>query len=141
MNWLKQLFTRHRLYRDLDEEVAFHLEQKVEELMATGLSREQAVATAHREFGNVAHIKQTAREAWGWNWLEDLLVDVRFSTRMLRKNPVLNHCGRDHFGAGNWRKHRHFHAAVRLGATKLARGEPLATGACGLGKRGISRPG
>jgi len=30
-----------------------------------------------------------ARDAWGWKWLEDLTVDLRFGVRMLRKNPVL----------------------------------------------------
>jgi putative ABC transport system permease protein len=29
------------------------------------------------------------KRAWGWKWLEDLLMDLRFSGRMLRKNPVL----------------------------------------------------
>src|SRR6267142_5233801 len=86
MKRLKQLLSRRRLYADLDEEIAFHLEQRVQELVATGMSAKDASAAARREFGNVGVVKETAREAWGWRWLEDLFGDLRFGVRMLRKN-------------------------------------------------------
>jgi len=89
MNWLKQFFSRKQLYADLEEEVASHLEERVEELLAEGLSKEAAVARARREFGNVTATKQRARAAWGWRWIEDLFVDLRFGLRMLKKNSVL----------------------------------------------------
>jgi predicted permease len=89
MNWLKQFFSRKRLYSDLDEEVAFHLEQRVDELISEGMTRDKALIKAHKEFGNVTALKQTAREAWGWKWLEDFFVDFRFGLRMLKKSPVL----------------------------------------------------
>src|SRR5579859_2046502 len=87
MKRLKQLLSRKRLYTDLDEEIAFHLGQRVQELVATGMSAKDAGAVARREFGNVAVVKETAREAWGWRWLEDLFGDLRFGVRTLRKNP------------------------------------------------------
>lgn len=87
MKRLKQLLSRKRLYADLDEEIAFHLGQRVQELVATGMSAKDAGAVARREFGNVAVVKETAREAWGWRWLEDLFGDLRFGVRTLRKNP------------------------------------------------------
>ena len=89
MSWFRHFLSRERLYADLEEEVASHLEQRVEELMAEGLSKEEALARARREFGNVMAVKQTARAAWGWQWIENLLVDIRFGLRMLKKNPVL----------------------------------------------------
>jgi hypothetical protein len=89
MNWAKGFFARKRLYTELDEEVAHHLEQRVEELMAGGMPREQAVTKAKQEFGNVTLIKETTREAWGWKWIEDFFEDLRFGLRMSRKNPVL----------------------------------------------------
>jgi predicted permease len=88
MTWIKRLFARGRLYQDLDDEVAFHLEKRIGALVATGMSKEEAHAAARREFGNV-RMKEAARTAWGWNGLEDLLGDLRFGLRMLRKNPVL----------------------------------------------------
>jgi predicted permease len=89
MNWLRQFFSRKKLYADLDEEVAFHLEQRVDELMAEGMPRKKAEVQARKEFGNVSALKQNAREAWGWKWVEDLSIDLRFGVRMLKKNPVL----------------------------------------------------
>jgi predicted permease len=89
MNWLRRFLSRERLYAELDEEVAAHLQERVEELVREGMSKEEAVAKARKEFGNVTAVKQTAREAWGWKWIEDFLVDLRFGLRMSKKNPVL----------------------------------------------------
>ena len=46
MNWLRQLFSRDRLYRELSEEIQAHLEEKVEELVADGMPREEAIYSA-----------------------------------------------------------------------------------------------
>jgi uncharacterized protein YoaH (UPF0181 family) len=53
MIWFRQLFSRRRLYDDLSEEIRQHLEQKIEELVAGGMSRKEAAAAARREFGNL----------------------------------------------------------------------------------------
>ena len=42
MNWLRQLFSRRRAFGDLSEEIREHLEEKIEELVAGGMSREEA---------------------------------------------------------------------------------------------------
>jgi hypothetical protein len=87
MRWLKQLFLRRRIYGELSEEIREHLDEKIEELVASGMPNEEAAHVARREFGNMGMVKERAREAWGWRWLEDLLGDLRFGVRMLRKNP------------------------------------------------------
>jgi putative ABC transport system permease protein len=87
MNWLKQLFSRRRLYNDLSEEMQQHLEEKIEELVATGLSKKEASAAARRAFGNVTLIEENSRAVWRWPSLENLLRDIRFGLRVLRKNP------------------------------------------------------
>jgi predicted permease len=89
MNWLKRFLSREKLYAELDDEIAAHLEERVEELVREGMSKEEAAAKAKREFGNVTAVKQTAREAWGWTWIEDFFVDLRFGLRMSKKSPVL----------------------------------------------------
>ncbi len=43
MNWLKQFLSREKLYAELDEEVVAHLEQRVEELVGEGMSKEEAL--------------------------------------------------------------------------------------------------
>ena len=87
MNWIKQLFSRRRLYGDLSDEIQEHLAEKVDELVAGGMSREEAAFAARREFGNVLLIEERSREVWRWPSLEDFLMDVRYGARMLRKNP------------------------------------------------------
>jgi len=89
MNWLKRLFSRRRVYGDLSDEIREHLAEKVEELVASGMSTEEATHVARREFGNVELVKESAHEVWGWRWLEDLIEDLRFGVRMLRKSPSL----------------------------------------------------
>ena len=87
MQWLKQLFTRGRRYDDLAISIQEHLEEKVEELMEEGMSREIALGTARREFGNVTLIQERSREVWGWPTLESLWADVKFAVRQLIKAP------------------------------------------------------
>jgi predicted permease len=87
MNWLKQLFSRRRLYNDLSVEMQQHLEEKIEELVATGMSKKEATAAARREFGNVTLIEQDSREVWRWPSVESFFADVRYALRTLRKSP------------------------------------------------------
>jgi predicted permease len=87
MNWFKQLFTRNRIYNDLSEEIEQHLAEKVEALMASGMSRQQAEQAARREFGNLTRVSEQGREIWMWPRLERLLADIDFALRKLRKSP------------------------------------------------------
>jgi putative ABC transport system permease protein len=87
MNWLKQLLSRRSLYNDLSEEMQQHLEEKIEELVSTGLSKKEASAAARRAFGNVTLIEENSRAVWRWPSFENLLGDIRFGLRVLRKNP------------------------------------------------------
>ena len=76
---------RERRSDDLDAEVESHLAMAQRDLIAKGLSPNEARATSLREFGNVSHIKQTTRETWGWNLLEDLKFDVKYAVRALNR--------------------------------------------------------
>ena len=89
MTWLKQLVTRRRIYTDLSEEIAQHLQQKADELMSNGMSRVAAERQARREFGNVALIEERSREAWQWPTCESIWADLRDAMRQLRKQPVM----------------------------------------------------
>ena len=87
MTWIGKLWSRRRLYGELSEEIREHLGEKVEELVAAGMSREEAECLARREFGNVTLMERDSREVWRWSWVEDFLTDVRHGLRGLRKNP------------------------------------------------------
>jgi predicted permease len=85
---LQALFHRERSAQQLDDEIQFHLENQMAENIAAGMSQEEARHAAMRIFGNATTLKEETRETWGWMWLEDLSVDLRFGIRMLRKNSA-----------------------------------------------------
>jgi len=87
MNWLRQLFSRRRLYNDLSDGMQQHLEEKIEELVAGGVSRREASAAARCAFGSVTLMEQDSRDVWCWPTLESLFADVRYALRTLRKSP------------------------------------------------------
>src|ERR1700739_3216397 len=87
MSWFKRFFGRRRLYRELSEEIALHLEEKIAELVASGMSTKDAAAAARRVFGNVTLTEEDGRAVWRWAGVEDFLVDVRYGLRNLRKSP------------------------------------------------------
>jgi predicted permease len=80
-----------RADRDLDDEVAAHLAEAVDEHVARGLSPEAARYAALREFGGVTQVKQVHREMRRlpfMNWL-----DFKLGGRMLVKYPGLTIVG------------------------------------------------
>jgi predicted permease len=89
MSWIGRLFSRRQLYEELSEEIHAHLEERTEELVASGLVKEDAEAQARREFGNRMVIEERGREVWQWPALESFFADLRFGARMLRKSPTL----------------------------------------------------
>ena len=88
MSWLKQLRSRHQLYGELSEEIQAHLDEKVEELVADGISKAEAKQIALREFGNVGLVQEESRDVWAWASVEEFLSDVRYAWRTLRKSPM-----------------------------------------------------
>jgi macrolide transport system ATP-binding/permease protein len=87
MNWLKQLFIRHRRYDELSQSIREHLEEKVADLMDRGMTRKEAERTARREFGNVTLIEERSREVWQWPALESIIADLRYTLRQVRRAP------------------------------------------------------
>src|ERR1700761_4202273 len=85
MRW--HLLSRKRRYDDLAVSIQEHLDERAEELMEAGLSREEAAQKARREFGNVTAIAERSREVWQWPTLESIWADVRFALHQLRKSP------------------------------------------------------
>jgi putative ABC transport system permease protein len=84
---LLMYFRGRRFDADLDEEMRLHRELREQEEIERGLSAKEAHYAAQRRFGNDLVLREESRDMWGWNWLENLLQDVRHGTRMLLKNP------------------------------------------------------
>src|ERR1700746_3258837 len=78
---------RKRILDDLDRDIRDHIARETQDNIDRGMTPEEARYAAVRKFGNVTHIKEETRDVWSFAWLEQLLEDVRFGLRLLRKNP------------------------------------------------------
>ena len=72
---------------DLHEELEAHLRIAVEERVARGESPEEARVAVLREMGNTPLVADVTRSAWGWQWTERIVQDVRYALRQLAKSP------------------------------------------------------
>ncbi len=91
MSLLRRLLNFGRndaLSRDIEREVAFHLREREEELIAQGMSAPGAAHEARRQFGNPALQRERTRDADIVAWLDSLAGDVRYALRALGRSPV-----------------------------------------------------
>jgi putative ABC transport system permease protein len=72
---------------DLAEEFQAHLALEADRLRELGMSEEESLATAKRKLGNMTRIEERFYEAHRWLWLDDLIRDVSYGLRQLRRNP------------------------------------------------------
>jgi hypothetical protein len=84
---LRSLFRRQRVDRDLDEELQYHLERKIEEYIAQGLTPEQSRQAALRAMDGLTQRKEECRDMRGMNAVDNTLQDLRHSLRILAKSP------------------------------------------------------
>jgi len=83
----RMLFRRSDAGERLDDELRFHLERQIAENVATGMSPDQARYAALRAFGNPALLRDQARAKWNWHGAEQVIRDVRYGMRTLRRTP------------------------------------------------------
>ena len=86
--WLRSLFCRGKMNRDLAEELCFHLEQQMEANIAAGMDPEQARRQARLVFGGLEGVKEDCRDQWGARLLDSTTKDLRHALRGFRRNPV-----------------------------------------------------
>lgn len=70
---LRYLLNRRRFDRELESEMDFH--------------REMAAREGGFEFGNTLRLREEARDAWGWTWIESFGQDLRYGVRILARWP------------------------------------------------------
>jgi putative ABC transport system permease protein len=87
-SWTRAAFRRSRMESEMDAELHFHIETLAQDLVRQGVSSEEAFRRARLEFGALEQAKAECREARGVNFLDELLQDLRYGWRVLRKAPA-----------------------------------------------------
>jgi putative ABC transport system permease protein len=87
-------FWRPDIAADVDDEIEFHVQETVDDLVAHGMAREAATVEAVRRLGDLNHVKQTCRALGHDNearmrrseLLHTITEDVRYALRRMRTN-------------------------------------------------------
>jgi putative ABC transport system permease protein len=89
--WLRTItaYVLHRrsVEREMEDEFRSHLEMRAAELRDLGVPEEAADRQARIEFGGYQKYKEECREALGTRLLQELVADLRYGLRQLRRNP------------------------------------------------------
>jgi predicted permease len=86
---LKSILRGRQMERELDEELQFHLEHKIEEGVVNGLSPDEARRAAMRAMDGLAQRKEEMRDMRRIHWLTDFMDDVRYAVRSLHRTSGL----------------------------------------------------
>jgi hypothetical protein len=70
---IRYLLNRRRFDAELENDMEFH--------------REMAARAGRSNFGNMLRMREQAREAWGWTWLDRLLQDLTYTRHTLARSP------------------------------------------------------
>jgi len=82
----RSLLRRPAVEQELDEELQYHLERQIEENVAAGMSHEEARWEALRSIAGITQSKEECRDMRGFNLIDNLWRDLRYSLRQLGKN-------------------------------------------------------
>jgi putative ABC transport system permease protein len=84
---LRALFRRESVLHDIEEELRIHVEMETERNIERGMPPDEAQAAARKSFGQLSRNTELSYDIRGGGWLETLWQDLRYGTRMLRKQP------------------------------------------------------
>ena len=84
---LRSLFFRRHVDHELDTELWFHLDQLTEENIADGKPPDEARRLALLKMGNVTQFQEECRDMRRVNYIDDLLRDLQYAGRNLRRSP------------------------------------------------------
>jgi putative ABC transport system permease protein len=76
------------LSRDIYYELSFHIAERVEDLVKSGMERDEAGRTARRQFGNYGARTEQTRDMDVFGSIEAVVKDLHFAVRSLRRKPL-----------------------------------------------------
>ena len=84
---LRSVFRRDIVEEELDEELQYHLERLIADGLNSGFTPEAARHAALRAMGGMVKSKEECRDARHLNFIDDLVRDLRYAGRSLRRSP------------------------------------------------------
>jgi putative ABC transport system permease protein len=84
---VRALVFRRRDDREMEEELAFHLEMAERENLRQGMGAEAARRKALLRLGGVTQVREATRDARGLRLINDVFGDLRYGFRLIRRNP------------------------------------------------------
>jgi hypothetical protein len=84
----RSLMQHSRVEDELDEEMRFHLDERIRELIAGGMSAHDARDAALRAFGGLEQRKEECRDTRRIGLVEDLVKDIAYALRVMRRSPA-----------------------------------------------------
>jgi putative ABC transport system permease protein len=84
---LRSIFKPGVVDDELEDELLFHIEQRVATAVKSGVTRDEALRTARIELGGVEQIKEEHRDARGISFVTDLARDIRYAFRAFARLP------------------------------------------------------
>jgi putative ABC transport system permease protein len=86
MKWRRWLRCDDR-EANLERELSFHIQERVADMVRSGVSEEAARRQVRLEFGAADQVKDDCRDVRPTRWAETFVQDVRYAWRNLRRNP------------------------------------------------------
>jgi predicted permease len=83
----RRLSRRTVIEADFRDQIDLHLEQRCAELMAAGLTRDEARREALRRFGNVTLVREALHLEMRSPWVEAIRGDIALGLRLFRRAP------------------------------------------------------
>jgi predicted permease len=85
---LRSLFRRQQADQDLDDEFRFHLDQQIGAAISRGVPPDEARAAAMRALDRIELRKEECRDMRRVGFIDNLMQDLRYAVRVLRKSPA-----------------------------------------------------
>src|SRR2546429_3211142 len=85
---LRNIIRPEQSSSELNDELSFHIAERVDELIASGLSEDEAKRVAARQFGSYHSSRERTWEVDTIVWLEWICKDIRLAARNFRRKPL-----------------------------------------------------
>lgn len=90
MDIFTRLFRRRSLDDDVREEIETHIAMQAELNRRSGMSPDEALHAARRQFGNVTAIRERLHDFYGFGWVETFVRDLGYAVRGLVRSPAVS---------------------------------------------------